>query len=263
MPRKKASEVTEDEVQEPVVRRNETTVTRWFNDYCVDNKDDIKIICDAVARSAEQQFSLYLKSDHTESYAVIFYSTFVSILEFLRKKQKMYKEYTILIGNSLNIGYCNNDDENNEKVGNFMPIIESTGMTNRVVSQTDMSDIVKETTAESYIRWKELNTKKNAEAMHEIQEMTYQYLKREFKLSLRTSEAVIPLFATFIDVLMGYLKHKYKELIDTNVSEVSMKVLGLFEVFYSYNQDTAEEVIEFQPSVFTKLQLKSDEQAEK
>ena len=45
-------------------------------------------------------------------------------LEFIRKKEKVYNNFTIQIAQSLNIGYTNNDDEENEKVGNFMPIME-------------------------------------------------------------------------------------------------------------------------------------------
>jgi len=263
MPRRKQSEIdAELQEQEAVAHKSETFATRWFRDNCVNNYEDMMIICDAVAKSAEEQFSLYLKSGHNETFGIIFYGTFVSILQFLREKEKHYKEFTVEIGSSLNVGFSNNDDDENEKTGNFMPILEATGASNRSVVETSYSELVESTTAENYIRWKELNVKKNAEMMKEIQERTYQYLKREFKVSLRTSEAVISLFCIYIDILMSYMKHKYNELVDTNISEVSMNVLGLFDIFYSYNQDTAEDIIEFQPTVFTKLQLKSDERAE-
>jgi len=263
MPRRKASEVENDEVLEPVAKKNETFVVRWFNDYAVDNKDDLKIVCDATLRSAEQQFSLYLKSKNSETYAAIFYGTFINILEFLKEKEKTYNEFTIEIGSSINIGFCNNTDENNEKAGNFMPILECTGTLNRNIAGPNPSDLTEQSSAISYISWKELNCKRNADAMKEIQEKTYQYLKKEFRINLRTSEAVIPLFCIFIDHLMNVLKYKYKELLDTNISEVSMKVLGLFEMFYSYNEETGQDIIDFVPSVFMKLSLKSDERAER
>jgi len=144
-----------------------------------------------------------------------------------------------------------------------MPILECTGTLNRNIAGPNPSDLTEQSSAISYISWKELNCKRNADAMKEIQEKTYQYLKKEFRINLRTSEAVIPLFCIFIDHLMNVLKYKYKELLDTNISEVSMKVLGLFEMFYSYNEETGQDIIDFVPSVFMKLSLKSDERAER
>ena len=256
MSKKKNQEVEQDI---DVVKQDkpETFVTRWFKDYVVNNRSELKIICDLTARSAEQQFSLYLKSGNTEVFAVIFYATFITILEFIRNKQKIYNNFTVEICNSINIGYCNNDDENNEKVGNFMPIMEYIGINRNIVDMT--SSIDSDKTSQNFIRWKELNIKKNVEYYKEIQEKAYERLQKEYKTNLRTSEAVIPLFCIFMDHITNVLKMKFKEAQGTDVSEVTMNVLGLFDVYYSFNEEDNVEIIEFQPNITMKLALKSDD----
>ena len=233
-----------------------TFCTRWFRDFAVNNQSELKIVCDLTSRSAEEQFRMYLEKGNTEVYAVVFYATFMSILEFIKGKQKQYNNFTVAICNSVNIGYSNNDDEENEKVGNFMPIMEYIGINRNIVDDGSQSTVT--TTTENFIRWQNLNIKKNVEYFKEIQEKAYEKLKSEFKTNLRTSEGVIPIFCIFLDHICNVLKMKYKEAEGTDVSEVSMNVLGLFDVFYSFNEEENLEVIEYQPNIMMKLALKSD-----
>lgn len=249
-------EIKDEEIQVPEKKKS-TFVTRWFDEYAVNNPKEMKQICDLTARSAEEQFSLYIKSGNTEVFAVIFYATFVSILDFLRGKQSKYKELTIEICNSINIGFTNNDDDNNEKVGNFMPILEHIGTNRNIVN--NISDLDLNKVSENYLRWKELNVKKNIEYYKEIQEKAYELLKSEYKTNLRTSEAVLPLFCIFMDNISAVLKMKYREAKDADISEVQMNVLGLFDAYYSYDEDAEEqEIVEYLPGIYMKLGLKQD-----
>lgn len=257
MPRKVKEE--EQQIDVKAQEKKETFVTRWFNDYAVNNKTELKFICDLTARSAEEQFSMYLKSGNTEVYAVVFYATFLTILRFLKGKQNAYNHLTIQICNSINIGYSNSTNEENEKVGNFMPIMEHIGINRNVVNE-DMSYDT-DRTSQNFLRWKELNIKKNIEYYKDIQEHAYEVLKSQYKTNLRTSEAIIPLFCTFMDHIVNVLKVKFKEAAGTDVSEVSMNVLGLFDVYYSFVEEDDKEIIEFQPNITMKLALKSDENA--
>ena len=255
MPRKpKEDDQIIDLNQKP---KKETFVTRWFNDYAVDDKDKLKIICDMTARSAKDQFNMVLRSGNTEVYAVIFYVTFMEIINFIRKKQKMYNEFTIQIANSINMGYCNNDNDDNEKTGNFFPILEYINVNRNIVNN---DSITPDSTSENFLKWKELNVKKNAESFKEIQENAYNTLIQEYHVSLRTSEAVIPLFCIFLDNVTSYLKFLYKEAEGT-VSEVSLNVLGLYSAYYSYDEENDKEIIEFTPSIAVKLALKQDDVA--
>lgn len=254
---RKPKEIEQEIDIKKVEGKPETFVTRWFKDYAVNNATELKIICDLTSRSAEEQFRMYLKSGNTEVYAVVFYATFMSILEFIRKKQKTYNNFTVEIYKSINIGYSNSDDEDNEKVGNFMPIMEYIGINRNIVEEDQ--DLGVDTTAQNFIRWQVLNSKKNVEYYKEIQERAYEKLKSEYKTNLRTSEAVFPLFCIFMDHITSVLKMKFKEAMGTDVSEVSMNVLGLFDVYYSFNEEDNQEIIEFQPNISMKLALKADD----
>lgn len=251
----------EEEVEVNSNQKKETFVTRWFKDYAVNNARELAIICDLTARSAQEQFKLFLNNKgNVEVFGVVFYATFVTILEFIRSKQRTWNQYSIEICKSVNIGYTNNDNEHNEKIGNFMPIMEYIGVNMNIVDDRPSS---LDTISTNSIRWKELNSKKNIEGYNEIQEKAFKRLKDEYKVNMRTSELIIPLFCIFMDNITNVLKMKFREAEGTDVSEVSMNVFGLFDVFYSFNEEENQEIIEFQPNIFMKLALKSDENASK
>ncbi|MCM1439982.1 MAG: hypothetical protein NC131_12390, partial [Roseburia sp.] len=222
------------------------------------NASELKIVCDLTTRSAEEQFSMQLQTMNTEVYGVIFYATFLEILSFIRGKEKIYNNFTIQIAQSLNIGYLNSDDEENEKVGNFMPIMEYLTI-NRNVVDDGSSDPNK--TNNNFMKWKELNTKQNVEFYKEIQNNAYQRLIEEYKINLRSAEGIFPIFCIFLDHIVNVMKMRFREAQGTDVSEVSMNVFGLFDVYYSFDEDENKEIIEFQPNILMKLALKSDELA--
>lgn len=254
--------------------QKETFATRWFKDYATTNAEELRLVCDLTARSARDQFGLTIKTSHSEVYGCVFYATFKTILDFIRSKQKSYNNFTIVIAKSINIGYTNNDDEENEKVGNFMPIMEYVGINQNIVNLDNLeqegnptvSEIKKKANdmlSKRFISWKELNCKKNAEYVNEIQEKAFAALRDEYHIFLRTSEAIIPLFCVFLDNISNVLKVKFQEADGTEVSEVSMNVFGLFKVFYSFDEAANMEVIEFEPGIQMKLGLKSDENSYK
>ena len=254
-----------------------TFAGRWFNEHAVNDRRELKMVCDLSARSAWEQFRLGILSENTEILAVVFYGTFLSILDFIKKKQKRYNQFTIQIAQSLNIGYINSQNTENEKVGNFQPIMEYLN-TNMVIipegekddededsddnkgknKSKNKSEDEAERLARHCNKWKDSNAKTMADSYSEIENDAFDRLKRDYIISLRTSEAIIPLFCIFLDNIANVLKVKYREAQGTDVSEVSMNVLGLFDVFYSLNEDE-QEIIEFQPNIAMKLALKNDD----
>lgn len=262
MPKKEREKEVEVDVSSQPVKKP-TFVTTWFNDYAVNNAHDLRIICDLTARSLYNQFRLFSPKGNNEIFGIIFYATFISILEFIRTKQKTYNNYTVQIMKSINIGYTNNSDTNNEKVGNFMPIMEFIGINANVVPEKDEDGELKPTTtAESCIRWMQANSKKNVDSYKEIQEIARQKLQTEYHTSLRVSEAILPVFGIFMDNITEVLKQKFREADGTDVSEVSMNVFGLFDAYYSFDEEEDREIIEFQPNIMMKLALKDDTAAE-
>jgi len=273
MPRKSKNQVEEqDEVEVKAEPKKLSFAVRWFNEYAVNDRHDLKIICDLTARSMHDQFQINVATDNTEIYGVIFYVTFMEILKFIRSKQKdkYKKQFNIEIANSLNIGYINNTDDSNEKVGNFMPIMEYISVNRNVVPPE--SDRDTKHLDPNLIRWKEMNSKQNAECYKSIQDNTFKTLADDYGIMLRTAEMVIPCFCIFLDNTTNYLKLKFQdESTGNDISEVSIDVFGLYKVFYSYDEDedgktddngnSLGERIEYVPSIPVKLALKQDELA--
>jgi hypothetical protein len=258
MPKRRPAEVEEEVEIKKEAPKKETFVTRWFKDNAVNNAEDLKIVCELTVRSAYEQFFLDTRNLNCEVFGVIFYATFLTILDNIREKQKKYNKFTVEIANSVNIGYTNDDDEDNEKVGNFMPIMEYIGINRKII---DPGKLKSDSTATNATTWKEMNAKSNADFIKKVEEETFDRCDKEYRVNYRTSELTIPLFCIFLDNIIGVLKMKFKEAQGTDVSEVSMNVFGLFDVFYSFNADDNQEIIEFQPNIRMKLRLKNDEVA--
>lgn len=246
----------------------------WFDIYAVNDREDVKRVCDLTARSCWDQFKIYIPDTiGTEIYAEIFHGTFMSILKFLREKESKYKQYSILIANSINIGYDNNTNEDNEKVGNFMPIMEYVNINRNVVDSYDIpyNDaaelkskklvVPKDHTDRQIMLWKVNNVHEAIENYNKIQQDAVQLLLDDYKVDLRNDEAIFPIFCIFMDNVSNVLKMKYRELQGTSVSEVKFNVLSLFDAYYSYDPDDDKEVIEFQPNIAMKLALKNDDAA--
>lgn len=282
MPRK--AKETEEELDVQTGKKKDTFASRWFKDYAVNNADELRIVCELTARSLYDQFTLRVKTNNSEILAVSFYATFMEIMRYLQTKENKYKNYTIQIANSINIGYSNNDDENNEKVGNFMPIMEYINVNqplchyeqqesyrrliddlkdDKSLSDKDIQDKIEKTLVSMYCDWENANMKTNAEVFSQLKVSAFNKLKSDYHISLRSTEAVFPIFGTFMDNIVYVLKEKYKEAYGTDVSEVSINVLGLFDAFYSYDEDADQEVIEFAPNIRMKLALKNDSIADK
>lgn len=245
-----------EEVKKPVVKKKRTYSTIWFEDNCKNDKDIMITICNLTAKSAEDQFMMHPRTNNNEIFACIFFATLMNIIDYIKGKQKTWKNFTLQIANSINIGYCNNDDDDNEKVGNFQPILEHIGINQVLITKsTDTIDA----THDNFCRWKTQNIKRSVEYYKEIQERTYEYLISEFAITLPTSEAVFPLFCIFMDYIVSLAKLKYQENEDVKeVSEIHFNVLGLFDIYYSYDEDGDVEHIDLDPGVSIKLRFKND-----
>lgn len=234
---------------------------RWFNQYVIDDKEDIRKICAVVDKMASEKLDIAIANNggHMEVYAAVFHGILTAIMEYMRSKQKEgYKQFTIELGNSLNFGYDNDDDENNEKVGNFMPILEYIGTSTHPQRPRDTGVSNTNTIAAAAMNWKSANMKKTTSHYQAIQEIAYKILSKSYRVQLPTSELIFPIFCLFLDNMAAVLKYKYNELQGTGVSQVSMNVVGMFKATYSFDVINNEEIIQYQAFPAIKLGMKSD-----
>ena len=216
------------------------------------------MICDLVADSVANQFDMHVKSSNTEVFALIFFVTFETIMDFLNQKQTNFNNFTFKIAKSLNIGYTNNTNTENEKFGNFMPLIEYTGINRNIIrdeinNADDKSEV-------NFIRWKQQNLTQNENFCNQIQNQAAVKLANEYGIQIVNNEAVIPIFCIFLDMAVYIVKTLYNEanLVEDGPSEYKINVLGLFDLYYSFDSVEDKEHIDFTPGIYMKLRSKSD-----
>ena len=125
---KKVQEVETDIEVANSKPRKETFCTRWFDEHAVNDKTFLRQVCECTSKQMLRQFDIHAGKNNPEPFGVIFYGTFMVILKFLKGKQKKYNNFTIQIGKSLNIGFTNEIDDDEEKLGNFLPVMEYVGL---------------------------------------------------------------------------------------------------------------------------------------
>ena len=230
----------------------------WFDQNVSDNKAEMLAISEVTLLSCLEQFRLEVGIEKKALYAVIFFGTFEAILQYLRSKQKTFNKYTIQLFNSINIGYSNSNAKENEKVGNFMPVMEYIGVNRHLA---DPQKVTSDISSTNYNAWKTLNSKKNVEHYDDIQKLAFERLRTEYKIDLRTDEAVWPIFCVFMDNINNVLRMKFREAQGTKVSQIKISVMGIFDAYYSYDETIDKEYIEYTPKPFFKLRLKNDSSA--
>jgi hypothetical protein len=253
MPRVRKTEKEEEvDVKKPQI---EPVCTRWFNENAGDDIEDLRHVANLTAKECHKQFNLN-PCVSGEVYAVIFYATFIEILKYLQKQRSKYSNYTMEIGKSLNIGYVNNDNDDNEKVGSFDPVMEFIGSSTR----NDKSEEDKVNIQKHLTNWKTNNVKSDANIVTTIENGVIARINAaEFNIHIGYGAIAFPIFCIFLDGLVSHVKYKWKEAQGTNVSTVSIDVFRLFRIKYSFNEEDNQECIEYEPLTLMKCLMKSDD----
>ena len=246
-----------------VPQRKMTRSEKWFIDNVKDNPEAIAEVCKMTARSMHEQAGITFTNPNTTAalYALVVDQTFASIVRFLEKMQQSgYRRYSIVFGQNFNIGYQDDEHEDSEKIGNFIPVLEYGVQNKSIVSSAPGS--CEDTVIDSYKRWMELNIKQCIEETSQIASDAFNNLLNEpYRINLRYKEAIIPIFCTFIDMLVEVLKFKFQERKLADQSQVCIKVFGLFDAYYWFDEEDHSEVIEFVPGIKLKQDMKSDKYA--
>lgn len=250
------------EMEAPAPVRKITRSEAWFNANVQDNRKEIEEVCEMTGRRIHEQARVILSNPNSTPvlFALVVDRTFTAIANFLVKKQSAgYRSFSILLGRNFNIGYRDGDDDTSEKIGNFVPVLEYGEQNKSIVPSSSAEP--EEIAIDSYKRWLELNTVEAADDATLIASEAFDHLLNEDRINLRHKEAIIPIFCIFIDMLVEVLKIKYQEKKDANRTEVLINVFGLFKAYYSIDATDNTEVIEFEPGIKLKQDMKSDKYA--
>ena len=242
-------------------KRKMTRSERWFEDNVTENKREIALICGYVEDSIHEQANITTGRDGLKNsliYAVVVDATFEEIRKFFTKKQQEgYKAYSIRFGKNFNIGYRNDANDSYEKEDTFHPVLEYIEESTTVLPVSGTYSPEETIQLMSFRQWHQKNTKECLEDMSHISAETFHNLASK-NFALLYQESVVPILCTFIDKVVFQLKLMYTERAGTGTSEVSINVMGLFMAYYSIDEDTQKEIVDFEPLAKMKQDYKSD-----
>lgn len=214
-------------------------------------KDDILRICSLANEFILRQFNISLAIPQIT--ALIFLSTYESILAYLKNKQKSMKSYEIKIANRFIIGYDDKVNEDDEKQGNLMIYLNHIMTDLKNINHADKYDDSIQLTRE----WNSANVDKDVVAISDIAVATTKHLHTTYKIRLSSEELIIPIFTAIYESMIGYLKLKRHSLPSDDNFIYEINMLGCFTVKAQEGRDGVD-IIAFTPSPLSKAELKDD-----
>ena len=251
-----AIEEIDNEEQTEEVPEDWQKLIKAYDSRTFENQKDIALICDTANKVIYDHFRVNLRrpDDPFFSYykmtAMIFVETFRAIIQQLLDRRATNATYNINIGNRINIGFSNSDNDEDEKNGNFCPYVKD--IPHYTVKDDD--DIKLDGHSKEYIRnWNQENMIQNPEDTLTIANRALKSLKA-IDINLGSPELVFPLFVTIYESIISYLKIRRRESED---DEFMINFCNCITVD-CIGQDDGVDKITIIPAIEDKLNIKSD-----
>lgn len=251
-----AIEEIDNEEQVEEIPEDWQKLIKAYDSRTFENQKDIALICDTANKVIYDRFRVNLRrpDDPFFSYykmtAMIFVETFRAIIQQLLDRRTTNATYNINIGNRINIGFSNSDNDEDEKNGNFCPYVKD--IPHYTVKDDD--DIKLDGHCKEYIRnWNQENMIQNPEDTLTIANRALKSLKA-IDINLGSPELVFPLFVTIYESIISYLKIRRRESED---DEFMINFCNCITVD-CIGQDDGVDKITIIPAIEDKLNIKSD-----
>lgn len=251
-----AIEEIDNEEQVEEIPEDWQKLIKVYDSRTFENQKDIALICDTANKVIYDRFRVNLRrpDDPFFSYykmtAMIFVETFRAIIQQLLDRRATNATYNINIGNRINIGFSNSDNDEDEKNGNFCPYVKD--IPHYTVKDDD--DIKLDGHCKEYIRnWNQENMIQNPEDTLTIANRALKSLKA-IDINLGSPELVFPLFVTIYESIISYLKIRRRESED---DEFMINFCNCITVD-CIGQDDGVDKITIIPAIEDKLNIKSD-----
>lgn len=251
-----AIEEIDNEEQVEEIPEDWQKLIKAYDSRTFENQKDIALICDTANKVIYDRFRVNLRrpDDPFFSYykmtAMIFVETFRAIIQQLLDRRATNATYNINIGNRINIGFSNSDNDEDEKNGNFCPYVKD--IPHYTVKDDD--DIKLDGHCKEYIRnWNQENMIQNPEDTLTIANRALKSLK-SIDINLGSPELVFPLFVTIYESIISYLKIRRRESED---DEFMINFCNCITVD-CIGQDDGVDKITIIPAIEDKLNIKSD-----
>ena len=244
---KKLENVAIDEIAE---NTNETKESerwvRYYYDNIYEDEEDIQMISETAISVIRERFHINL-TDHRLATSA-FLKIFESFIDKLKSFQKEYNNFQINLANRLAIGFTNNENDDDEKVGNYMIFMQHLREATKIQSVDDptVSNI------ERAVQWNAENVVENPELIRAITIEAVKYL-RDIDIQLANNEIIMPIFITYYECIINYLKIHRRE---ADLFEMQLNYSWFF--IGAREAEDGRDSIFIRPSINGKLSLKSD-----
>lgn len=222
-----------------------TKFMQYFDARVTDDKEDIIKVGETSAAIFYDRFKITIGSP--EMYVTIWSVIFESILDKLVTLERTYSDFQLDIAQRLSVGFTSSDNEDDEKVGNFMVFIDHIG-----VKPDDAEYDPTVPSKEKVVQWNMENIIEKPKIMQEISTEAVKKLK-DYDIQLGNPEFVFPLFIVFYETLVNYVKIRKHE-----VDEYEYEINSIwFSIGAREGEDGLDEVY-IRPTIASKLALKND-----
>ena len=240
-----------ENVVEEIVEKvdQETTNEKWiryYEDNIYEDEDHIQMISETAISVIRERFSIVL-NDHRLMTAA-FLKIFESFIEKLKTLQKDYDNFQINLANRLAIGFTNNDNDEDEKSGNFMLFIQHLREATKVDNVTDptVSNI------ERAVQWNAENIVENPDLIRSLTIEAVKYLNG-IDIQIANNEIIMPIFISYYECIINYLKIYRRE---ADLFEFQLNYSWFF--IGAREGEDGRDTVFIRPSINGKLSLKSD-----
>lgn len=219
----------------------------YYNEFAVEDNDDIITICQTAGKIIWERFRA--RFDDPKLLAATFSKIYGSIMSKLKDLEREYQDFNINICGRLDMGYSTNEDEDDEKQGNFMVYIRHLNSRHK----NDQIDDPQAKATERAVLWNAENCTVNPDILRKISVEALDALK-EIDVNLGSSELVMPVFVTVYESLVNFLKIRRREKDDF---EYEINFISCFYISARESEDE-DDVINIRPNIEAKLTLKDD-----
>lgn len=226
----------------------------YFDENCNEDKEDVLMICETANKQLYKEFKMSFNDPITKKpdprlLASSFGKIYEAILISLEKFERTYSDFELNICGRLLIGYSTNQDEDDEKQGNFMIYIRHLNVNKKFDSVEDPSS----TASERAVQWNNENIINQPEVIKNVSIEALDVLKG-IDVVLNSSECVMPIFVTVYESIINYLKIVRRE---QDLFEYEINFMNCFFIGVRESEDGNDDVY-IRPNIDSKLRLKND-----
>jgi hypothetical protein len=221
----------------------------YFNEMVQENEEDILTICETASRSLNDDIKIPINDPRL--IGCIFSITYDSIIKKLKEVESSgdWLDQEINIANRLLIGFSTNENDDDEKMGNFMVYLRDNKITHKRIEVDDPMAPSKERS----VQWMTENIQHNPSLLKDIAISSIKALK-EYDIHIQDEEIIWPIFCYTYDSIVNYLKIKRAE---NNDFEFEIYFMSCFYIGARESEDDLIEIY-ITPNIESKLTLKDD-----